>query len=90
MLYLALFDAQEHTCVSHVTGEEGSTGLALYPSVLQCYGNRGHILPHFVGIDAGWQAPYSGLTEVPLPLQWTCLLLLNFEIKSLVVIRQYF
>jgi hypothetical protein len=53
MLYLESIDAQEHTCVSHVTGEEGLSGLALFPSVFQYYGNREHILPHFVGIDAG-------------------------------------
>ena len=80
-LYLALFDDQEHTCVSHVTGEEGLTGLALYPSVLLCNGNREHILQNFVGVDAGWEAPCWGLAEVPFPLKWTCLFADKFEGK---------
>jgi hypothetical protein len=81
MLYLALFDAHEHIFVSHVTGEEGLTELVLYPSVLKGYVNRKHIPPHFMGIDAGWDAPYWGMAVGPLPLKWTCLLLLSSKIS---------
>jgi len=81
VLYVALFGAQEHTCVFHVTGEEGIIGLALYPGVLQCYDNREHIPSNLMGIDARWEAPYWGFAVVPLPLKWTCFLLLSSKLS---------